>query len=187
MSTDGTDSSSEICSIVAAIKNFFDEVFKSGDVDGIDEADFKGSEYACSEITGVEKDPVDTSRIERHPFIAWCLGIEGLCALITVIALIFVVSIYRSKEFADNEEEDHLKAYDDIDASTTNAAHAMLIAATNWVWDGLVFLTQPLWTRYSFLIIRNLCVRQKNVWPRRRKAWLSYVHFLYQYCKFKED
>ena len=127
MSTDGTDSSSEICSIVAAIKNFFDEVFKSGDVDGIDEADFKGSEYACSGITGVEKDPDATSRIERHPFIAWCLGIEGLCSLITVIALIFVVSIYRSKEFADNEEEDHLKAYDDTDsdASTTNAAHAM--------------------------------------------------------------
>ena len=135
MSTDGTDSSSEICSIVAAIKNFFDEVFKSGDVDGIDEADFKGSEYACSEITGVEKDPVDTSRIERHPFIAWYIAI-GLCAL---IAVIFAVNICRSKEFADNEEEDHLKAYDDIDASTTNAAHAMLIAATNWVWDGLVF------------------------------------------------
>jgi hypothetical protein len=42
-------SKSEICSIIASIQTFMDESYTSGDVYGIDETQFKGSDFDCSD------------------------------------------------------------------------------------------------------------------------------------------
>ena len=130
MSTDGTDSSSEICSIVAAIKNFFDEVFKSGDVDGIDEADFKGSEYACSGksdgehiVTNGENKVSDEVDIVQEPTksptpIVWYF-VSGLTFVLFIVASVNGTRTRRQRVM-DSFESDHLKnsTVDEYDSNT---------------------------------------------------------------------
>ncbi len=119
VTTGGDSKSDEVCIVLASIKNFFDDVYQSGNVYGIDEVEFKGSDFDCSDApSGLQDDFEKSSEFESHLFIGWYF-VFGMGAMILVA---FLINSYRSKKSEDeheNEEENCLKVYEDTDSEAS--------------------------------------------------------------------
>ncbi len=136
---DENDSTSELCNVAAGIKNFFEEVYNGGDVEGINEVGFKGSDYDCllfSNIIDEERSSTQGSiNIQNHT--TWYF-VGSSTLVLFIVAFVNGTKAARSRQRSVDSiiESDSLKGREDNDVEDNDSYSGTISLASKSLFSG---------------------------------------------------